>query len=41
MFSNTIRLYSSFNARDKVSNPYRTTDKIIVLYVLIFAQSSG
>jgi hypothetical protein len=32
-FSNTI--YSSFlNVRDKVSSPYKTVDKITVLYIL-------
>jgi hypothetical protein len=36
MFSNTLSLRSSPNVRDKVSHPYRTTDKIIVLYILIF-----
>jgi hypothetical protein len=25
-----------FNVRDEVSHPYRTTGKIIVLYILIF-----
>jgi hypothetical protein len=35
LFSNTLSLCSSLNARDKVSHPYRTTDKIIVLYILI------
>jgi hypothetical protein len=36
LFSNTLSLCSSLNARDKVSHPYRTTGKIIVLYILIF-----
>jgi hypothetical protein len=27
---------SSLNVRDQVSHPYRTTGKIIVLYILIF-----
>jgi hypothetical protein len=27
---------SSLNVRDKVSPPYRTTGKIIVLYIIIF-----
>jgi hypothetical protein len=31
-----ISLCSSLNVRDQVSHPYRTTGKIIVLYVLIF-----
>jgi hypothetical protein len=29
LFSNTLSLCSSFNVRDKVSHPYRTTDNII------------
>ncbi|PNF20022.1 hypothetical protein B7P43_G05942 [Cryptotermes secundus] len=36
LFSNTLRLCSSLNIRDKVSHTYRTADKIIVLYILIF-----
>jgi hypothetical protein len=36
LFSNTLRLCSSLNVRDQVSHPYRTTGKIIVLYILIF-----
>ncbi|PNF25245.1 hypothetical protein B7P43_G13294, partial [Cryptotermes secundus] len=36
LFSNTLRLRSSLNVRDQVSHPYRTTGKIIVLYILIF-----
>jgi hypothetical protein len=35
-FSNTLNLCSSLNVRDKVSHPYKTTGKIIVLYILIF-----
>jgi len=34
--SNTQSLYSSLNVRDQVSHPYKTTRKIIVLYILIF-----
>jgi hypothetical protein len=34
-FSNTLSLGSSLNVRDKVSQPYRTIGKIIVLYLLI------
>jgi hypothetical protein len=33
---NTLSLRSSFNVSDQVSHPYRTTGKIIVLYILIF-----
>jgi hypothetical protein len=29
-------LFSSFDVTDQVSHPYRTTGKIIVLYILIF-----
>jgi hypothetical protein len=31
----TLSLCSSLNVRDQVSHPYRTTGKIIVLYILI------
>jgi hypothetical protein len=33
---NTLSLCSSLSVRDQVSNPYKTTGKIIVLYTLIF-----
>jgi hypothetical protein len=33
---NTLSLCSSLNVRDQISHPYRTTSKIIVLYILIF-----
>ncbi|PNF31806.1 hypothetical protein B7P43_G11368, partial [Cryptotermes secundus] len=36
LFSNTLSLCSSLNVRDKVPHSYRTTGKIIVLYILIF-----
>jgi hypothetical protein len=36
LFSNTLSLCSFLNIRDQVSHPYRTTGKIIVLYILIF-----
>jgi hypothetical protein len=36
LFSNTLSLCSSLNVRDKVLHPYRTTGKIILLYILIF-----
>jgi len=36
LFSNTFSLYSSLNVRDQVSHPYKTTGKIIVLYIFIF-----
>jgi hypothetical protein len=34
--ANTLSLCFSLNVRDQVSHPYRTTGKIIVLYILIF-----
>ena len=36
LFSNTLSLDSSLNVRDYVSQPYSTTDNIIVLYILTF-----
>ena len=36
IFSNTLSFLSSRNVSDQVSNPYKTTGKIIVLYSLIF-----
>ena len=33
LFSNTLSLHSSLNVSDQVSHPYRTTGKIIVLYI--------
>jgi hypothetical protein len=36
LFSNTFSLCSSLKVRDQVSHPYRTTGKIIVVYILIF-----
>jgi hypothetical protein len=36
LFSNTLSLFSSLNIKDQVSHPYRTTDKIVVLCILIF-----
>ena len=36
LFLNTLSLCSSLNISDQVSHPYKTTGKIIVLYVLIF-----
>ena len=35
-FSNTLSLHCSLNISDQVSHPYKTTGKIIVLYILIF-----
>ena len=36
LFSNTLSLLSSLNVSDQVSHPYKTIDKIIILYILIF-----
>ena len=36
LFSNTLSLHSSLNVGDQVSHPYKSTGKIIVLYILIF-----
>ncbi|PNF19758.1 hypothetical protein B7P43_G14768 [Cryptotermes secundus] len=36
LFSNILSPCSSLNVRDQVSHPYRTIDKIIVFYILIF-----
>jgi hypothetical protein len=35
-FPNTLSLRSSLNVNDQVSHPYKTTGKIIILYILIF-----
>jgi hypothetical protein len=36
LFSNTFSLCSSLNVRDQISHPYKTTGRIIVLYILTF-----
>jgi hypothetical protein len=36
LFSNILSLYSSLNIKDQVWHPYKTTEKITVLYNLIF-----
>jgi len=36
MFSNTLNFLSSRNINDQTSHPYKTTGKIIILYILIF-----
>jgi hypothetical protein len=41
LFSNTLSLCSYLNVSDQVSHPYRTTDKIRVLYILIFEFLDG
>jgi hypothetical protein len=37
LFSNTLKLRSSLNVGDQVSHPYKTTDEIIMLCILIFS----
>jgi hypothetical protein len=41
LFSNTLSLFSSLNTSDQVSHLYKTTCKVIVLYVLIFREQTG
>jgi hypothetical protein len=36
LFSNILSLRSSLNVNNQVSYPYKTTGKIIFLYILIF-----
>jgi Na+-translocating ferredoxin:NAD+ oxidoreductase RnfD subunit len=36
LFSNTLSLCSFFSVSDQVSHPYKTTGKIIFLYIWIF-----
>ena len=36
LFSNTLSLRSSLSVSDHVSHPYKTTGKIVFLYILIF-----
>ena len=36
LFSNPLSLRSSLNVSDQISDPYNTTDKIIVLYIFVF-----
>src|SRR5215510_11904288 len=36
LLSNILSLCSSLNVSDQVSHPYKTTGRIIVLYILIF-----
>jgi hypothetical protein len=36
LFSHTLSLRSSLSVNDQVSHPYKTTGKVIVLYILIF-----
>ena len=41
LFSDTLSPCSSLNVSDQVSHPYKTTGKIIVLYILIFKLSKS
>jgi hypothetical protein len=41
LFSNMLSLFSSLNVKDQVSHPYRTTGKIILLYILILTFSTA
>ena len=36
LFSNSLSLCSSLNVSDQVPRPYKTTDKVTVLYIVIF-----
>jgi hypothetical protein len=36
LFSDILNLCSSLSVRNAVSHPYKTTDKIIILYILAF-----
>jgi hypothetical protein len=36
LFSNILRLCSYLSVRDQVSHPYKTTGRIMVLYILTF-----
>jgi len=40
LFSNTLSLCSSLNVSDQVSHPYKTTGKIIVLYIDSYISSN-
>jgi hypothetical protein len=35
LFSDTFSPYSSLSMRDEIQQPYKTADKIVVLYILI------
>ena len=40
MFSNNLSFLSSRNVNDQVSHPYKTTGKIIILYILIYPNNA-
>jgi hypothetical protein len=40
-FSKTLTLHSSLTVSNQVSQPYKTTSNIIVLYILIFTFSGS
>ena len=40
MFSHTLSFLSSRNVSDQVSHPYKTTGKIIILYILLYLMRS-
>jgi hypothetical protein len=35
-FSSTLSIYSSLKVSDQVSHPYKSAEKVIVLYILMF-----
>ena len=41
LFWNTVGLRSSLSMSDQVSHPYKRTDKIIIMYILIFIVLDG
>jgi hypothetical protein len=41
LFSNTLSVYFSFNARGQVSHPYRTTGNIIVSHFMAFSNNNN
>jgi hypothetical protein len=41
LFSNTLKLRFSYNVSYQVSHPYKTTEKIIILYTFIFGARGG
>jgi phosphate starvation-inducible membrane PsiE len=41
LFSNALNLCFSLRPSDQVSHPYKTTDKIMVFYILVFVLYVG